>query len=471
MPFQDIAPAPLANALMSKKDIESMRRGRGDEKYDPSQRSHGKGLWYDEDTQKQTHDQLFDTELEVSEAFQPTRMKFDLGESGIKDVKSDWDVRSGLQADSLKEALTGNPSIHYEELADKIPLVKEYTPGQALAQRVFPQSIAGERLPQRVAQEYLRAGVADLGSDQAAGVRESLPHQDNLKVYEANLVDLVSPYYKNAPGGFGRAAFEAEHAMRNRQHGLTDRFPKWNIDDITDDKKIYTYVPKDGRTVLGGGAAGYYQPQGDYIVMPRKRSQTYSDWYEGPRVRRTFEEMQDYEDSDRWNFYETLLSGTERNPNAKYTRMPNPYNPRVGGWSGEKATLDHELTHSNIGGGKSTYPRKYPDSQTPYKNPYGDDNPKMKKYWDYAATPTELDPRIAEIKRAYTSSTGRHVNTMEEAEKAWYWWMRGGGSKYPYQRDKDVLEQIELDDKLKETMLRRMLELVGAPTMQPGVYA
>lgn len=466
MPFQDTAPAPLANALMSKKEIESMRQGRGKDKYDPSQRSHGKGLRYDENTQKRTHDRLFDTELEVSEAFQPTRMKFDLGESGIKDVKSDWDVRSGLQADSLEEALSGNPNIHYEELADKIPLVKEYTPGQVGVQKIFPQATGGTRLPHNVAMEYLRDGVAGLGSDEV----KRYPHSHNLKVYEANLKDVVSPYYKDAPGGFGRAAFDAEAAMRNRTHGLTDRFPKWNIDDILDDKKIYTYVPQDGRTVLGGNAAGYYHPGGDYIVMPRKRSQTDSDWYEGPRGRKTPEELQDFFDADRWNFHETLLSGTERNPNAKNTRMPNPYNPRVGGWSGEKGTLDHELTHASMGGGKSTYPRKYPDSMTPFKNPYDDTFPQMKAYWDYAATPTELDPRIAEIKRAYTSSTGRHVNTMEEAEKAWYWWMRGGGSKYPYQRDKDFLEQIELDDKLKETVLRRMLELVGAPTMQPGVY-
>jgi len=449
-----------------------MGHSGGDEKYDPSQRSHGKGLLYDRDSQKHTLGQLFKTGLEKG-GIQPTRMKLNLGESGIKDVKSDWDVRSGLQADSLEEALSGNKDIHYEELADKIPLVEEYTPGQVLTERMYPQVTGGAKVPLEIGHEYLTQGVAGFG-DEFMG--ETTPHMDNLKVYEANLADVVSPYYKDAPGGFGRAAFEAEAAMRDRSHGLTDRFPKWNIDDITDDKKIYTYVPGEGTGVdTNRTTAGYYHPAYDYIVMPRKRSQTDSDWYEGPRVARTPEEILNFHDSDRWNFHETLLSGTKRNPNfgspeVKHSGMPNPYNPRVGGWSDEKATLDHELTHSNIGGSESTYPRKYPDSMTPYKNPYGDDNPRMKAYWDYAATPTELDPRIAEIKRAYTSQTGRHVYNMEEAERAWYWWMRGKGSQYPDWGDKNVLEQIETNDELKETVLRRMLELVGAPTTQPGVY-
>ena len=464
MPFQDTAPAPLSNALTGSPFGGFMGHSGGDEKYDPSQRSHGKGLWYDDDSQKHTLGQLFNTGLELGN-IRPTKMKFDLGESGIQDVKGDWDVRSGLQADSLEEALSGNKNTHYEDLADKTPLVEEYTPGQVLTERMYPQVTGGAKVPLEIGHEYLTQGVAGFGNN----VMVETPHMDNLKVYEANLADVVSPYYKDAPGGFGRAAFDAEHAMRNRQHGLTDRFPKWNIDDITDDKKIYTYVPQDGRNVLGGTAGAYYQPGGDYIVMPRHRTQTESDWYEGPRVDKTVKELQDWYDSDRWNFHETLLSGTERNPNAKDTRMPNPYNP-VGGWSFGKAALDHELTHSNIGGSDSTYPRNYPDALTPYKNPYGDDNLKMQRHWDYAATPTELDPRIAEIKRAYTAKTGRHVNNMEEAEKAWYWWLRGGGSQYPSQKDRDVFEQIETNDKLKETMLRRMLELVGAPTTQPGVY-
>ena len=470
MPFQDTQPTPLGGALTGSNKSPFggfMGHSGGDEKYDPSQRSHGKGLQYDKGSQKHTYGQLFDTELQVNKAFQHTRTKFDLGESGIQDVKGDWDVRSGLQADSLEEALSGNRNIHYEELADKIPLVEEYTPGQVLTERMYPQVTGGSKIPLEIGHEYLTQGVAGFGDE----LMEETPHMDNLKVYEANLADVVSPYYKDAPGGFGRAAFEAEAAMRDRSHGLTDRFPKWNIDDITDDKKIYTYVPGEGTGVdTNRTTAGYYHPAYDYIVMPRGPSQTYSDWYEGPRVGKTVKELQDWYDSDRWNFHETLLSGTERNPNPKHTGMPNPYNPRVGGWSDKKATLDHELTHSNIGGRDSTYPRKYPDALTPYKNPYGDDNPRMKAYWDYAATPTELDPRIAEIKRAYTSKTGRHVYNMDEAERAWYWWLRGGGSKYPYWADKDMLEKIETNDELKETMLRRMLELVGAPTTQPGVY-
>jgi len=468
MPFQDTQPTPLGDALTGsyKNPFGGfMGHSGGDKKYDPSQRSHGKGLWYDDDNQKHTYGQLFNTRLEQG-SIRPTKMKFDLGDSGIQDVETDWDVRSGLQADSLEEALSGNPSINYEKLADKIPLVEEYTPGQVMTEKLYPQVTGGTKVPHDIGMEYLTQGRAGLGND----LMVELPEAQNLKVYEANLADVVSPYYKDAPGGFGRAAFEAEGAMRDRTHGLTDRFPKWNIDDITADKKIYTYQPSGTDAVLDGTAAGYYQPGGDYIVMPRKETQTYSDYYDKPKNIKTGKQIRDWFDSDRWNFHETLLSGTERNRNADYTRMPNPYNPTVGGWSGEKATLDHELTHSNIGGRDSTYPRKYPDALTPYKNPYGDDNPQMKKYWDYAATPTELDPRIAEIKRAYTSKTGRHVNNMEEAEKAWYWWMRGGGGHYPYNADKQVLEQIETNDELKETMLRRMLELVGAPTAQPGVY-
>jgi hypothetical protein len=89
------------------------------------------------------------------------------------------------------------------------------------------------------------------------------------------------------------------------------------------------------------------------------------------------------------------------------------------------------------------------------------------KDWDYRTTGVEQDPRLAEIKRAYSSATGKPVRTLEDAEDAWNWWgkyithgSRGRREKVGGGWSKDIWERIENRPKERQKALQRMRELV-----------
>jgi hypothetical protein len=92
----------------------------------------------------------------------------------------------------------------------------------------------------------------------------------------------------------------------------------------------------------------------------------------------------------------------------------------------------------------------------------------------YLTDPTEVDVRLAEIKRHYAHHTGRLVDSPEEAQKAWDWWR-----SYSRNFDPGVNESLErpgenpsleredfefydnaLSPQMKQQMLHRMPELV-----------
>lgn len=100
----------------------------------------------------------------------------------------------------------------------------------------------------------------------------------------------------------------------------------------------------------------------------------------------------------------------------------------------------------------------------------------LKDYYNYWATPVELDPRLAEIKRRYAQHTGTIVNSPETARQA-YDWFRSGQALEHYPREDwtwepgqaAILEsQFEPQD-FNDTILQRMQELVRNDTQQPRV--
>lgn len=52
----------------------------------------------------------------------------------------------------------------------------------------------------------------------------------------------------------------------------------------------------------------------------------------------------------------------------------------------------------------------------------------------YLADPPEADARLAEIKRRYSYATGRHVDNLEEARRAWKWYRQYAPLEYEYSR-------------------------------------
>jgi hypothetical protein len=93
---------------------------------------------------------------------------------------------------------------------------------------------------------------------------------------------------------------------------------------------------------------------------------------------------------------------------------------------------------------------------------------RLDKYYEYASTPVEMDPRLAEIKRSYAASTDRLVNSPEEAERAWKWWQKkikndprnkGGWNN-------DLFERINSDPVERAAALRRMQEIVKTDPQQ-----
>lgn len=87
---------------------------------------------------------------------------------------------------------------------------------------------------------------------------------------------------------------------------------------------------------------------------------------------------------------------------------------------------------------------------------------------EYVTKPTEIDVRIADIKRKYAHATGRLVNSPEEAEKAIMWFGRNfeslpqEGPDASGKADKEVAaEYITLPPPERERLLRRMMEVVS----------
>jgi hypothetical protein len=79
--------------------------------------------------------------------------------------------------------------------------------------------------------------------------------------------------------------------------------------------------------------------------------------------------------------------------------------------------IEHELTHA-LTAQKPSDNSVRPFSTTLPPGPR-QAHPATREQLDYATTPVELDPRLAGIKRTYTHATGEQVNTIDAARRAW----------------------------------------------------
>jgi hypothetical protein len=122
-----------------------------------------------------------------------------------------------------------------------------------------------------------------------------------------------------------------------------------------------------------------------------------------------------------------------------------------------------------------------PESQLEPKVPRydgGDFDP----FFNYVGRRAEIDPRLAEMRRRYTHSTGNSVRTPEDAKQAWDWWQNNAADWQfgPNRPTMDLIETRFLDalpETAKGVMYRRMTHLpallapVAIGASQPGVLS
>ena len=317
--------------------------------------------------------------------------------------------------------------------------------------------LLGQDVPDKIRQDYWKPDITG-----------------DVYKYSTNFRDQIAPYYRKVPGGFNRAVSEAQDRLSKRDpliETLLTGYPTWDPADVDNPIDIYSYAtPKQG--AVKDTAAGYYMPiEDEYITMG---TYPFGPAYAGIQYTHpnsgTIHELPDYQNIQEalpemmpWHF-------------PKFTfGMPNPYAedeyPTAHDmvhqyWPRTKATLDHELTHDLLV--KPAY-QQY-GSQSAAQPAYRPHGVTGADYWDYATTPIEMEPRIAEIKRAFASKFGRLPSNLQEAKEAWDWWkewtaehnVRGTWTR-------ELIDNVEKNQKLLQEILHRMLEVVAAPTAQPGV--
>lgn len=135
---------------------------------------------------------------------------------------------------------------------------------------------------------------------------------------------------------------------------------------------------------------------------------------------------------------------------------------RTAGENPASYILDHELTHGATaadGRGKTV--------RAAGKDPSRSWNPAVSgERQEYLTDPTEVDARLADVKRRYAHYTGRLVDSPEEAKKAWEWWRENEGEVAPSRGAGTSIgsEAFDLYDKMpdrqREQLFLRMPELV-----------
>lgn len=143
-----------------------------------------------------------------------------------------------------------------------------------------------------------------------------------------------------------------------------------------------------------------------------------------------------------------------------------------------QSTLEHELSHSAYMRNArtlSTSQKAAADKVGGWSTDHGEG--KEAQYMQYLTDPTEVDVRLAEIKRHYAHHTGKLVDSPEEAQKAWKWWESYSRNFTPEanedrriktERPEDTptlhpwdFQRLDaLPEKMKTQMMNRMPELV-----------
>jgi hypothetical protein len=342
--------------------------------------------------------------------------------------------------------------------------------------------------------------------------------QDDIYKSMDTLSGQVQKYYKNQPGGYSKAVSDALAAQESRNQSIwggsaVDKrlaaYPRFTEKDLN--RPISTYwmpeVAYPGERPWGGNTAGGVtqalgRPTRIYNTTKRNSGDPLRETYlsqdlareyrASGHVGKDFQISRDGRVLGNYDPRKNPATQPTRTYNGKtiYTPGSIPFTPGREVPFQQK-TREHELTHAATetdasvvaalpgailsgggrwGGGRGVFNRGVLEpAKFPERNPTGTPDHVDKKIWNYMTTPVEMDPRIAEIKRSYTAAhPGRAVNTDAEARRAWKWWGKhldknpNSGSW----RDGGVWKRLNRDPVQRESILKRMLELVKTDPQQ-----
>ncbi len=242
-----------------------------------------------------------------------------------------------------------------------------------------------------------------------------------------NLTNVLTPYYKNVPGGLDEAIRKAEEARRR------------NIAEGFDTSK-YTENPELGRL--------------KQVLEQPKRIRTYPHDFD-PLLGGVL------------GHYDTNTGKVFLSSKASWKQFP------------QRAAMEHEMTHAALIGKKPTEQVKRKATrlldEIKRKNP----GITTDAYDEYVLRGVEIDPRLAAIKRMYAEATGKLVDTPAEAKKALEFFKKRYGGvismmgfdprgdydlgdvyRYMYGEPSDHPVKPKQTKTLLDYILRRMPELV-----------
>lgn len=98
-------------------------------------------------------------------------------------------------------------------------------------------------------------------------------------------------------------------------------------------------------------------------------------------------------------------------------------------------------------------------------------------YYHYLSTPVELDPTVAEVRRRYEFATGSPVRSIDDARKAWDWWVDTGRRADWEPHNRPSREAVawnfysRLPEDAKDILIRRMPQVfsLAAPIATGGL--
>lgn len=280
------------------------------------------------------------------------------------------------------------------------------------------------RKPERISRD-------DLGRDARYVTTPGMDHKaaDTAKPLYRDTVtfrDAVAPFYATTPGGFDAAAAAAQAAMRRR---ADNEFARWTPEAL--ERAVETLWVANSPFEEDSTQASLDGIDAQAITRQNRRSE------------------------DR-----VIVGGVGEFP-----------------WDepDAQASLRHELLHAAM---HKNAPRESKTPIIPWQLarrfvPAIAWKDYLEQDWDRdTATPVELDPALAEIKRRYAKDTGILVDTIEKAGDAWERYGESGPYQEPL-RDTLPFGYFKILDaqpeEIKQKLLRRMLELVQAQNSQRSV--
>lgn len=308
--------------------------------------------------------------------------------------------------------------INKEPLGDAPPM-RPYKPGERsgrgrLLSQLYPDSLSLQDKDDRVSAGY--------GTPPAKRI--------------TSLQEQVGRYYPPESGGVAGAINKAQEAQEANPGNLDrNRWPKQTRGGIEGDQQV-SYGPREEG--VSPGAAAYYQGPGTgWIGLPH-------------------------------------ISPTHTAPGISYINDADDNS--FGKETDEQNSLEHELTHGSILGGKDFRTPGIQGKIQENRGPFSPDrkyegshklhNPSayyQPKDLGYAMDPTEIDVRLAEVKRRYAQHTGIIVDTPEKAEQAIKWFNQTRGDR-KYKMGEHDSGNHELWNMMtpdqKDEILHRMPELV-----------